>query len=271
MSSLPRGGRIAQMYSLGEIGCMVKELYCAPKKYTYAGMLYVLDDIPEGALVEYWQPEVHGGTAVPHDNPVNIFGAGLNAHPNAPSHTAILPTPSFSTASPANLALLGIESRDDTNGTDQIKMTTYPCALAPFTLIDTNTNTGERGAVLLNGALTEDNTDSVSADRAAYPPISTPAGVSSLEIATSDLSAWQGIAPAGGDGVTWFAEPPTWTPMAAFKCNDLSGGFVDCDGNPIEVGDKDYWGNPPVVNPICCSVGGSEVVLPQTLRIADNG
>lgn len=261
------------MYSLKEIGCMVEELrnsLVCTKNYTYAGTLYKLDDIAEGAFVEYWQPEALGGTAVAHDNPVNIFGAGLDSHPNIPSHSAIFPVPSFSTASAANLTLLGIASRDDTNGTDQIRMTTYACSLAPFTLVDTNTNTGERGAVLLNGALTEDNTDSNAADRAAYPPISAPAGVSSLIITTSDLSAWQGIAPAGGDDVVWFAEPPTWTAVPVFKCTDLSGGLFDCDGVPVEVEDKDFWANPPATNPNAGTVPASEPVeLPLTLRIAE--
>lgn len=257
------------MYTLAEIGCMVKELYCAPKTYTYAGTLYVLDDVAQGAFVEYWQPEALGGTAVPHDNPTTIFGTGLNAHPNPPSHSAIFPTPSFSTASGGNLALLGMGGRTETSGTDQIRMTTYACATAPFTLVDTNSNTGERGAVLLNGVLTEDNTDSTAADRAAYPPIAAPAGVSSLIITTSDLSAWQGIAPSGGEGVIWFAEPPSWTAVPVFKCDDLTGSFVDCNGIVIVPRDKDFWANPPVVNTSCGTSQGTEVELPLTLRLSD--
>jgi hypothetical protein len=194
----------------------------------------------EGVQLEYWQPAVHGGTAVPHDNVINIFGPNLDSHPNKPSHSVKLDSPSFTTTNPS---VLGINDRSLTSGTDQIKMTMYACSPGPFELSDRNANTGERSAVLVDGKLYEDNTDSDGGDRSAFAPISVGSGVSEVVIATSDLSAWQGIAPTGGAGVVFYCKPPWWKCIKVFKCPD-TGLILDCDNNVVEVTEKDSWCDP---------------------------
>lgn len=255
------------MYSLGEIGCMVREMYCAPKTYTFAGTLYKFNEQEEGLSVEYWQPEALGGPAVAHDDVTAIFGPTLSAHPNPPSFSYVTQNLNITTASGDLLTAGGYPDRNSTNGTDQIRITFFTCSDIGFDLIDSNTNTGERGAAFINGALVaEDTTDSVAADRAAVPPISLNAGVNCAVIATADLSAWQGYRPDGPEGVSFYPAEPTWESMPVFKCDDLSGGFVDCDGSPVEIGPKDYWSNAPQKNVSCPASGGGEP-MPQTVRI----
>jgi hypothetical protein len=238
-----------------------------PKEYMHVGTLYKLNEVPEGLRVEYWQPSALGGSAVAHDNVTNIFGPTLSAHPNTPDadfiYTASL---NIATSSAAFLSAAGFASNADTNGTDQIRMTFWTCGPNEFVLEDANGNTGERGALVLDGALvTEDTTDSVGGNTSAVDPVTVPSGLHKVVVATADLSAWQGYQPAAPDGVAIFAEEPSWEPVQVFKCVDLSGGYVDCDGNPVTVDDKDYWGSPPSV-PYCCPTGGTSAEV-QALRV----
>lgn len=212
------------------------------KEKIYSGILWRLQNQDKiGVNVEYWQPEALGGSAVDHDDPATIFGSDLSSHPNAPDAVITLPTTSFATSS--NATDLGYASNADTSGTDQARMVTYAYSKNPFTLTDTNPNTGERGAVLVNGGLSEDNTNSVGGDTGAIPPVQVRGGVSSIVVATSDLSAWQGIRLIGGDDVTFFTERPCWLAMPVYKCLD-SNEIVDCEGNTIELNEFDSWSNP---------------------------
>ena len=233
-----------------------------PKEYMHVGTLYKLNEVPEGLRVEYWQPSALGGSAVAHDDVTAIFGSALTAHPNSPDadfiYTAGL---NIATSSTTFLSAAGFASNAETNGTDQLRMTFWTCGPNEFSLEDANTNTGERGAITINGALAaEDTTDSVSADRAALPPVTIPSGLNKIVVATADLSAWQGYQPDAPDEVSIFAEEPSWSPVQVFKCVDLSGGYVDCDGNAVEVEDKDYWNEAPTV-PYCCPTTGTGSVV----------
>lgn len=236
-----------------------------PKQYVYAGTLYQFEEQEQAVQVEYWQPEVLGGSAVAHDNVTNIFGSSLNAHPNPPDKIFTLTNLNVSTATAAFLAAAEYESNASTNGTDQLRITFYTCGDGA-TLVDSNRNTGERGAIVVNGALVaEDTSSSVGADPSAIPPTDLCSGINKVVVATSDQSAWQGYQP-DADGLSVYAAPPVFNPIKVFKCSDLSGGFVDCDGSPVEVGEKDLW-HPPGDN--CGSGVSSGSVLPETLRIED--
>jgi hypothetical protein len=238
------------------------------KTYIPMGTLYKFEEQEEGVRVQYWQPEANGGSAVPHDNVTNIFGNSLNAHPNDPDVEFILNELNVSTASAGFLEAADYEDRAATNGTDQIRICFYTCSEIAEELIDANRNTGERGAIMVNGALVgEDVTDSSGATGTeAVPPTALCAGINKVVVATSDLSAWQGYQPAASEDLSVYPNPPKFTAIKVFKCDDLSGGFVDSDGEPVEVGPKDFWDFPPRDN--CGSGGGGAAAeLPQTLRI----
>ena len=218
------------------------------KQHLSVGVLYQFDEIEEGVNVEYWQPSALGGNAVAHDDVTAIFGPQLNAHPNEPNAAYVSQDLNTTTTSSELIAALGATDRADTNGTDQLRITFYTCSREAFELIDSNGNTGERGAALVNGELVlEDTTDSVGGAASALPPLAVGAGINKVVVGTSDLSAWQGYRPDGPEGVTFYPTEPTWTAIEVFKCADLTGGYVDCEGNPIEVGDKDYWDAPPML------------------------
>jgi hypothetical protein len=178
-----------------------------------------------------------------------IFGSELNAHPNAPDYVFTINSLNVATPTAAFLTAAGLASNADTNGTDQLRVTFFTCSRKSEQLVDSNGNTGERGAIVVNGELVaEDTTDSTAADRAALPPVDICAGVNKVVVATSDLSAWQGYQPAGSDDLFVYASQPQWEPVKVYKCADLSGGFVDCDGVDVKVGAKDFWDSPPLIN-----------------------
>ncbi len=216
----------------------------------------------EGALIEYWQPEALGGNAVPHDNVSNIFtNTGTDfTHPNgAGSHTGVNTSYfGFSTASATDLALLGLEDRDETNGTDQLKVTGWFFTKTPIPLEDVNSNTGERGLLAIQYCcrgplvvLTEDTTDSTgTGPRSAFDPVEVPAGIHKVIMLASDLSAWMGLDLRDEDNnrVKSYRACPRFDCIPVLKDN-FTGNLITPTGDPVVVGENDSWCKPDCLVP----------------------
>lgn len=234
-----------------------------------------------GANIEYWQPAALGGTSVAHDAVSNIFTNNGNTftHPNAPSHTGVIPTPSFATSSTVDLGYIGLTSSTETNGTDQIKIYGYFFLPQDALIYDTNTNTGERGLIATkqccSGDLTvlfEREDDTVGGDLFFFTGVPISAGTHYYEILTSDISAWQGLQLSvsfdGGsttEVLKSYSSKPTTDCFPVYKCED-SGALFRGDTDELIVFDQyDTW------CPTVCessTSGGSSSAGPTAQEIA---
>ena len=233
------------------------------------GKLWKFRAPEEGALVEYWQPEALGGNAAPHGNASDVFtntGTDFTHVNGAPSHTGINTAYfGFSTSNAADLALLGITSRDETNGADQLKVTGWFYSRTAISLRDVNTNTGERGLVAVQhcarGPLTvlnEDTTDSSGAGpRSAFDPFEAGPGITKVIMLASDLSAWMGLDLRDGDGnrVKSHVAAPYFECVPVLR-DKYTGELLSPTGEPVTVEENDSWCEPECYAPPAAGGGG---------------
>lgn len=225
------------------------------------GLLWKFKAPEQGALIEYWQPEALGGNAVPHDNVSSIFtNTGTDfTHPNgAPSHTGINTNYfGFSTASAADLALLGLADRAETNGTDQLKVVGWFYTKTTIPLSDLNSNTGERGLIAIQYChrgplvvLNEDTTDSGSDGdpRSAFNPAEVPPGIHKVIMLASDLSAWMGLDLRDEDNnrIKSYPSCPYFVCVPVLK-DIFTGDLVTPTGDPVVIEENDSWCEPDCI------------------------
>ena len=232
--------------------------------FEYVGQLWKLDDSAEvGTLVEWWAGAnwPPGANSAPHDTPSNIFtndGSTL-IHPNgAPSASYIAPTINFVTSQAEFLNGVGAANTGETNGTDQVKLSGYLVLTESALLSDTNDNTGERGGIWINPCcsdeltnLFERTTDSIGGDARMFEGVRVPAGIHYFEIATSDLSAWQGaqLSVSFDDGATYepfvgYNSKPSYECIPVIKCKDTGELLNAIDQSILVVGEFDTWCEP---------------------------
>lgn len=248
----------------------------------YAGLLYRLNESATSELtVDWWAGDNYEpNTSAPHDNVTNIFtvsadGRTLEHVNGAPSFSFTQTDTNVNTGS--NAFAVAVEgTRDQTSGTDQLRIRGYVNLQEPALLRDTNNNTGERGGIWINKCcagslelLFEDTTDSVAGDTSIFDGVLIPAGIHYIEVATSDLSAWQGfeLSASFDDGATYnpleiYSSKPKYDCIALVRCVD-TGLLLDRNtGEVIEIRDTDL-NCPPFECQICCKPEPQPAVIDE--------
>lgn len=211
-----------------------------------------------GWKVSYWQPSALGGNAAPHGNVSDIFTVSGNTltHVNGdPDYTAIINSSNIATSSATFLNAMGLTSNADTSGADQILLEGYYNFTSPAQITDTNTNTGERGAVYLQQCcqgtlekLFERTDDSAGGDAGVYSDLGMPQGLHKIVIPLADLSAWMGhegsVSYDGGNTLNPFipsGAKPVIDCVPVVKCKD-SGAIVHAvTGEIVEITEETTW------------------------------
>jgi hypothetical protein len=241
----------------------------------YAGKIWRLKggENPE-ANIEWWGGSNFtsgNATSAPHDNVSNIFSVSSDGrtleHVNGvPSASFTQEEPSVNTSRQPFLSNVGASSNAETNGNDQLRVYGYINAVQDILLKDTNTNTGERGAIWINRCcagslelLFEDTTDSVSGDTSIFDGVLIPAGIHYIEIATSDLSAWQGfeLSASFDDGKTYqqlpmYSTKPVYECIALARCVDTGLLTNRNTGEVITILENDLNCPPPLCDKCGC-------------------
>lgn len=256
---------------------------------TYVGKLYqITDEIEIGTNIDWWAPISfpNGSSAAPHGNVSGIFsndGSTL-AHVNgAPDVSFTSPFFSTITASPSFLASVGAASSAETSGTDQLRLSGYIVLKSPAVLLDTNTNTGERGAIYVNTCcsgdlelLFERNTDTIDGQVGVFEGVKLPAGIHYVEAITSDMSAWQGLelSVSFDDGATYepflsYTTKPAYTCVPVIRC-ESTGILLNAEtGDLIVSGPFDSWCEPKGC-PDCCVTPEQELFDGNVVDVTPN-
>ena len=219
----------------------------------------VVDPALIGWKVSYWQPSALGGNAAPHGNASDIFtvsGDTLTHVNGDPDYTAIINSSDIATSSATFLNALGLTSNADTNGSDQILLEGYYNFTSAAQITDTNTNSGERGAVYIQQCcqgdlekLFEKTTDTTGgAGSGVYSDLGTPQGLHKVVVGYSDFSAWMGheasVSYDGGNTLEPFipsGAKPIIDCVPVVKCKD-SGAIVHAvTGELVEVTEESTW------------------------------
>lgn len=220
----------------------------------------------EGWKVNYWQPTANGGNAAPHGNVSDIFtisGDSLVHVNGAPSHTAIMNTANIATSAGSFLTAMGFNATTDTSGQGQLTAEGYYHFKKATTITDSNTNTGERGALYLQqccrGALElvfERTTDTVNGDVGIFTDIPVPAGTHKVAMAASDLSSWMGlILSAGGEPIIPSSKKPIIDCIPVVKCKDSNTLAHAVTGELVVETEETSWHKvdcvPEFISPDC--------------------
>ena len=252
---------------------------------TYVGNLWVLENYTEGYNVDWWAPADYGGigtsSAAPHGNVSSIFtsnGTTLTHVNGAPDVSFIYNSSNLNTNNPDFLAIVGASSTQ-TSGFDQLRTYRYVAFPQDVVISDINSNIGERGGVWVNeccssglNLVSERTSETNNANPGVFNNVTIPAGIHYIEMATSDLSAFQGmqLSYSIDDGVTQIpligsTTKPRYTCIPVLRC-EVSGNLINGEtGELITVGEFDSWCEPKG----CQESGGGGEVTVEFPKITD--